>query len=197
MGTKAPPGDVSRADVSSVIDEVLLTNSDRAAVIAAVALIDSQLRNLVGKRGKLSELIEKSLKRGLIDQETHDALDIARDLRNDFAHEWLPPKLTDPEVATKVEALATATLTTATSSHFTLSDQARLSCLALALAVRIAKHSGNGRLTLAGVRDAAARTVERARVVTEDGDQIVTNDGEPITTTQPLTDALESGSIEP
>lgn len=197
MNTKAAPTDVSGADAGRVLDEVLQTSSDRAAIITAVALIDSQLRALVGKKDTLSKLIEKARKRSLIDQGTSDALDLARCLRNDFAHEWLPPALTEPDVADRVNALADATLTSATSQHFSVGDRARLSCLALALAIRIARRPGKVPLTIADVRHCAEQTVERARVVTEAGDQIVTNDGHPVSITEPLAHALENAALKP
>lgn len=114
---------------STEVATTLLQESDRGCVLVGAALIDEVLEVLLRSKlesepiivkevvdplfrrnGPLSSFwgrIQLSYALGLINRGTYDDLEIIRDLRNSFAHQYGPASLDATDVADKIDRLKT------------------------------------------------------------------------------------------
>jgi hypothetical protein len=90
------------------LSDYLKDESDRCAVIFAVAFFDETLAALLGDTNERSfhERLKEALAWGLLSQNEHDDLQILRILRNEFAHD-LRSKTLDANAVSLVEKLKT------------------------------------------------------------------------------------------
>lgn len=126
-GRSSPKPEIGKAELARIMDELFAEKpTPRAVVLTAASLIEAMLERALAVEllpndggadelfdgaqaplGSFSARIEVAYRMGLIDKDVRSALHSLRRIRNDFAHQALPPSMADSSLSDRILAFVT------------------------------------------------------------------------------------------